>query len=357
MLSINNFFGIDLERMPNHISIYKGSSYNASGKVVEDYFHVINPNCENHYFDSLVVKVIGENATNFIFDSIPYSHEKAVDIAFVIERDLFYNGNLNYLDYLKAKGDKLSSCYSNIKWEIDEATIELSRDEDELSLKVWSLFYYTIDRDIDNSEIPTDAQLADDGIMEYKYGGKHYPQGCEVSQNDEDYIKPLPTKEFSFRTIKIRVSSTDERLEEAKRILENLKYGIEQTFVGARLNGAFVFVESESRIVFPMTEFEDRRNLLSEHLIGATVKGFDCDNLDTYIGFTFQIMTSINKEKIIDLPINELYGYHTIPMYLNELIEQYKPKNKIKKTQIKDTSANINPLCKKTARTLVSHKN
>lgn len=332
MLSINNFFGIDLENMPNHISIYKGSSYNTSGAKVRDYFHAINPDCENHYFHSLVVKVIGDSATNFIFDPIPYNHDNAVDIAFVIERDLFNNGNLNYMDYLTKEGNKLSGIYSRIEWKIDKATIELSRDDSEMSLTVWSHFYHEIDSSKGNDIIPNDAHVAEDGIIEYNFGSDFYPQGCEVLQNDKDYVKPLPIDDFIFRTIKIRVSATDERLNEAKHILEELRYGNEQTFVGARLNGAFVFVNSDNRIVFPMTELEDRKNTASGSLVGATVKGFDCDKLDTYIGFTFQVMTSKEKKdkNIINLPINELYGYRAAPEYLNELIEQFQPKNIIK---------------------------
>ena len=69
----------------------------------------------------------------------------------------------------------------------------------------------------------------------------------EVSPDEKDYVKPLPTKDFTFRTIKIRISATNERLDEAKRILYDLRDGNEVTFVGAKLNDAFAFVERMTR--------------------------------------------------------------------------------------------------------------
>lgn len=342
MISINNFFGVDLERMPNHISIHKDTSYNSSGELVKKYTHII-PECDNHFFDSLEIIMVGSDATNFIFDPIPYSDDKATDIAFVIERDFFNNGKLNYMDYLKKNGNKLASSYSSITWDIDKgiidplnddlkidrAMIQLSIDNSEISLKVWSFFHYDMDKREEDKEIPADAKIAEDGIVEYKFGGNLYPQGCEIFPEEKDYVKPLPIEDFTFRTIKIRISATNERLDEAQRLLSDLRDGNDVTFVGAKLNDAFVFVETSKRIVLPMTEFEDRKNLLSGSIVGATIKGFDCDKLDTYIGFTFQIMTSVKKEKTINLPISELFGYRSAPGYLNELIEQYRPTNEI----------------------------
>ena len=364
MLSLNNFFGIDLEKMPNHTSIYKDTSYNSSGNSVKKYAHVI-PECENHFFNSLEIIQIGDSATNFIFDPIPYTDEKVMDIAFIIERDLFNNGNLNYLDYLKKNRSKLAESYSYITWDIDKgvinlsdenlkigkAMIQLTRDNSEISLKVWSSFHYDMGKKDENKEIPADAKIAEDGIIEYKFGGNLYPQGCEVSPDEKDYVKPLPTKDFTFRTIKIRISATNERLDEAKRILYDLRDGNEVTFVGAKLNGAFVFVETSKRIVLPMTEFKDRKNLLSGSIVGATVKGFDCDKLDTYIGFTFQVMTSVKKENIINLPISELFGYRSVPGYLNELIEQYRLVNDINFSSEKEKVEIINPSNIRKART------
>lgn len=296
MLSINNFFGVDLEKMPNQLSIYKGLSYNTSGETVKDYFHTINPDCDNHYFDSLEIKVIANSATNFIFTPIYYSAENAVDIAFVIERDLFNSGNLKYMDYFNEHRKKFGESYFRFEWKFDKATIELSRSDDELALTVWSNYYHEIDKDIENVEIPSDAYVAEDGIIEYKFGSDLYPQGCEVSENDKDYIIPQSIEGVSFRTVRLRVSSTDERIRDTKIILENITRRKEIMFLGALLNGAFVFLDTENRIVFPMTEIVDRISLLQGKYISATAKHFDTENLSSYIGFTFQIMTTNEKK-------------------------------------------------------------
>ena len=201
MISINNFFGVDLERMPNHISIYKETSYNESGECIKKYIHSI-PQCENHFFNSLEIIQLGNSSTNFVFDSIPYTNEKAMDIAFIIERDLFNNGNLNYLDYIKRNGSKLTGSYSYITWDIDKgainlsddnlkigrAMIQLTRDNSEISLTVWSSFHYDMNKKEENKIIHTDAKIAEDGIIEYKFGSDLYPQGCEILPNEKDFV-------------------------------------------------------------------------------------------------------------------------------------------------------------------------
>lgn len=340
MISINNFFGVDLERMPNHTSIYKETSYKDSGECIKKYVHSI-PQCDNHFFNSLEIIQLGNSSTNFIFDPIPYTNEKAMDIAFIIERDLFNNGNLNYLDYIKKNGNKFTDTYSYVRWnlgvgeiesldddlKIDKALIQLTRDHSELSITIWSCFHYDMNKIEENKNIPTNAKIAEDGIIEYKFGSDLYPQGCEVSIDDKDYIIPQSIEGVSFRTVKLRIPSTDERIRDTRLILENITRRKEIMFLGALLNGAFVFLDTENRIIFPMTEITDRINLLQGKYICATAKHFDTENLSSYIGFTFQIMTTDDKktEKPLSVKMNELFSYYSVPAYLNDIIEQFKP--------------------------------
>ena len=111
MLSINNFFGIDLEKMPNHKSQYEKSDINIQGINYKEYSHKISPNCENYFFHSLSIIVFEDGGSNLIFDRIPYDRENAVDIAFIIERDLFNNGSLDYVSYFRKHKKEFNDIY------------------------------------------------------------------------------------------------------------------------------------------------------------------------------------------------------------------------------------------------------
>lgn len=322
MLSINNFFGADLEKLPNHTSKYLKCSTDSDGNLIKEYTYIIDENVEDYFFKSLGIYIVENKERNFLFDNIPYDKLIAIDIAFTIERDLFNNGKLDYISFSKKHSKKIDDPYFNFEWKLGQITIFFYRLNDILALGVYTKFQNAED----NEEIICNFITAEDGIIEYKFGGDSYPQGCEIVSNDKEFIKPLPLDDFTFRTVKVRVDASNERLNELTWLLKKMMTGENIVFLGVIMDKAFVFVETTKRIVLPMTQYEDRKNILLGYQVAAQIDGFDTENLGTYVGVKMQIMTSKQPiTKPTNLPIYELYSYHDIPPYVYGLLEHYKP--------------------------------
>ncbi len=315
MLSVNNFFGVDLERMPNNSCIYKETNYNSSKEIVKDYCYYIDPNCENNFFRSVIIKVISNKGTNFIFEPIKFKIENAVDIAFVIERDLFYNGNLNYLEYFSKHRDKFHDTYFSFEWKYDKATIELSRFESELSLKVWSTYLYDKNIKEEKNSIHNDEVI----------GGDTYPQGCEldnyVPKRDLRSVIKDSMPEFEGRYIQLRIEATNEALLFTRILLERILAKKEIIFMGLFLNNAPILFEPDTKIVLPLVFEKDRISVRTGAQLLAIVEEIDTDNIDKFIDFILFVQTNKNKKSVCHMSSDQLFDY--LPKYVEDVIEQY----------------------------------
>ena len=321
MLSINNFFGIDLERMPNHKSQYEKSDINIQGINYKEYSHKISPNCEDYFFHNLIILVFENGGTNFIFDNIPYDKENAVDIAFTIERDLFNNGRLDYVSCLKKHKKEFNDIFFKFEWKLEKVTVYFERWEDELSLRVFSKYHY----DRDSEEVIPDSKIAEDGVVEYKFGSDFYPQGDEIVSGEQYFQEPLPLEDYTYRTIKIRIEPTEERFNEYVSLYQKSFMNEDVGFMGLIMDGVCVFLSPETHIVLPMTQYLDRRNLISGHRIYAYIKRINSINMDVYIEYILQIMTAKEKEETYTINKETIFEGKSIPSYIYELINQYKP--------------------------------
>ena len=344
MLSINNFFGIDLEKMPNHKSQYEKSDINIQGINYKEYSHKISPNCENYFFHSLSIIVFEDGGSNLIFDRIPYDRENAVDIAFIIERDLFNNGSLDYVSYFRKHKKEFNDIYFRFEWKLEMVTINFERWDDELSITVYSKYHY----DRDSEEIIPDSITAEDGIVEYTFGSDFYPQGCEILPGEKDYQEPLPIEKYTFRTIKLRVEATEERLNEYATIFRKSFMKEEINFMGMIMDGACVFVSTDTHIVLPMTQTLDRQNLLGGHNVFAYMRKTDTSNMDVYYGYTLQVITDKEQKEngLPDIPKEVVFENYEIPSYVYDLIEQYKPKTQVESTDEIQEVANVSSKAK-----------
>lgn len=139
MISWENFFGVNLKSSPNELWDENDQEYNISNQLIRNFS---NYSVDNTYFSSAKAKVIGNSATNFFF-RCSYDETTARDIYFLIERDLVRGGNYEYKEAIRNFYGKFNSLYDHIDWEIDNCTINMSRDIDtgEITLGVWTLFY------------------------------------------------------------------------------------------------------------------------------------------------------------------------------------------------------------------------
>ncbi len=137
MISINNFFGIDLEKMPNHKSLYIEERIDTSNNKEKVYSHSISKNTEDYFFKSVDVFVKEEKQTRFHFERIPFDKSTAVDIAFIITRDLFNNGNLDYSTYYRKHKKNFDSDFLIQKWDLEKGAIFLNRIHDGLILSAY----------------------------------------------------------------------------------------------------------------------------------------------------------------------------------------------------------------------------
>lgn len=321
MISINNFFGIDLERMPNHKSIYVEERIDTFNKKEKVYSHSISKNTEDYFFKSVDVFVKEDKETGFHFERIPFDKSTAVDIAFIITRDLFNNGKLDYSTYYRKHKKNFDSDFLIQKWYLENGTIFLNRIHDGLILSVYINHCY----DRDSEEVIPDSKIAEDGIIEYKFGSDLYPQGCEVLPGEEYYQKPLSSEDYTYRTIKIRVASSDERIGEFAKIWQKsfLKENVD--FMGLIMDGAYVFVSPETQVVLPMTQFLDRKNMDLGHRIFASIKRVNSINMDVFIEYILQIVTTKEREESYSIDIETVFENKCIPSYIYSLINQYRP--------------------------------
>lgn len=146
---IANFFGVDLKKAPDDSWKYISSDVNTSGDVVKTYSSKVS----SPYFKKCEAKVIGNSATNFFFEA-RYNKDHALDIVFLVERDMFRGGQYKLLDCItKYKNDILSE-YCNIEWKDSDMTIWFDRRDDgnTMHLSVWTS-YCNVQNDEKENEI------------------------------------------------------------------------------------------------------------------------------------------------------------------------------------------------------------
>lgn len=318
MFSFNDLFGVNLKNLPNAKSTYVKSTYNTSGDEVKEYTHRIKEDTE-HFFRNVTIYVIGKNATNFIFETIPYERSKANDIAFLIERDFFNNGNLKYTDFLSSsKARELNGSYFTVYWEIEGVMLELSRMDEELTFKAWTHFYN------EAFETPTDLTsiIAKDGIKEYSFGTDNYPQGYE----DTDNNPKMKIEGYSSRTIEVRMAVTDDLLKVVKQLIY-MKASDTVNFMGVLIDDIPVFLETKTRSILPVTQFVDRKNIRDGYQVFASIVDIDVDNLDKFVGFTFTILNTDSIAENGAIKMSSDVVYNIVPDYAKDIFNHYSLNN------------------------------
>jgi len=145
--TIFDFFQIDLENIPDETFIKGEVETNSSGDTVQNYRKVLNYK-ECGIFDTIEIKIIGENGKNVFFKSFqPDSIKKdalrkLIDDLYLIhgndssDKGRFINKDIE--DYNDREFNMLfgrrwmdSSKYKN--------PVTIRRDEDEVSISIWGL--------------------------------------------------------------------------------------------------------------------------------------------------------------------------------------------------------------------------
>ena len=216
-VNFKNFFGVDLTNSPDASWDEKEFEFSSQGELIRN-FHLGAIYTQHSYFSECNAKVIGKGWTNFFFER-EFSMEKAMDIVFLIERDLFHNGNYKYLDCIDKYRSQLNDSTVRIEWKKDNVTISFSRDilTDNMQLGLWTPFYNKeyLDKTLNEDE-ETEIEESDDiasvknffGIdlkkspnEEWKYVG--------LSNNQQIYeLAGIDSDKYIFETCVANVDKT-----------------------------------------------------------------------------------------------------------------------------------------------------
>ena len=142
---ISDFFGVNLKSAPNKEWTHTETNINVSGDSVRTYIHKV----PSPYFSSCEAKTIGKSATNFFFEG-DFSKEHALDVIFLIERDMLKGGEYDLLAcQQKYRGDILNSSCS-LEWSVAGMEIRFSRKNNgrTMLLGVWTTFNNDLEEDV-----------------------------------------------------------------------------------------------------------------------------------------------------------------------------------------------------------------
>lgn len=117
---MHNFFGVDLYSVNNGGKWkFVSKESNDSGDIIYTYQA---PMYSNPYFFECQAKVIGANATNFIFEGT-LDKEHVFDVLHLIERDCFHGGNLDMISTIKKYRDEVNDSFFMIEIECKETNM------------------------------------------------------------------------------------------------------------------------------------------------------------------------------------------------------------------------------------------
>lgn len=134
----HDFCGVNIKNAPN-------ANWREIGSYVSDGNEVRKFECQfenNWYFKTAQANVVGKSTTNFVFRG-PYELISAIDIYFLIEKNLMLRKNLTSVVASQELRGKFDSVYDHIQWQNDDFFIEMSRDIEsgDIELVVLSPFY------------------------------------------------------------------------------------------------------------------------------------------------------------------------------------------------------------------------
>lgn len=140
-LNFRDFFGIDLTTSPNSEWIEDDYEFNTEGDKIRN-FHYYGIDSDEWYFSDCRAKVIGNGGTNFFFEK-EFDIEEAMDIVFLIERDLVHNGNYDYQKCIRKYRDKLDSIVPMLTWEFGDKSVMFDRDAitGDMQVSIWTPFH------------------------------------------------------------------------------------------------------------------------------------------------------------------------------------------------------------------------
>ncbi|GEM_PF-7047056 len=135
-ISINNFFGINLEKSPNTTWKYIGKDKN------ETIYEYTGIDSTKYIFESCSAHIFPNRQTEFLF-SITFNLEKAQKIVYMLEHAFGGNTMDSLWEYSSENIHKLLECYNYIKWEYKGCQIAYlyMEDDEKLSLLVKTPFY------------------------------------------------------------------------------------------------------------------------------------------------------------------------------------------------------------------------
>lgn len=140
-LNYQNFFGIDLTTSPNSEWTEDDYEFNSEGDKIRN-FHYYGIDSDEWYFSDCRAKVIGNGGTNFFFEK-EFDLEEAMDIVFLIERDLVHNGNYDYQKCIRKYRDELNSILPMLTWEFGDKSVMFGRDAitGDMQVSIWTPFH------------------------------------------------------------------------------------------------------------------------------------------------------------------------------------------------------------------------
>lgn len=140
-LNYQNFFGVDLTTSPNSEWTEDDFEFNSEGDKIRN-FHYYGIDSEEWYFSDCRAKVIGNGGTNFFFEK-EFDLEEAMDIVFLIERDLVHKGNYDYQKCIRKYRDKLNSVLPMLTWEFGDKSVMYDRNAitGDMQVSIWTPFH------------------------------------------------------------------------------------------------------------------------------------------------------------------------------------------------------------------------
>ncbi len=139
-LNYHDFFGIDLTESPNSEWIEDDYEFNSNGDKIRN-FHYYGIDSDEWYFSDCKAKVIGDGGTNFFFVK-EFDLQEAMDIVFLIERDLIHHGDYEYQKCIRKYRDKLDSIVPMLTWELGDKSVMFDRDAitGDMQVSIWTPF-------------------------------------------------------------------------------------------------------------------------------------------------------------------------------------------------------------------------
>ncbi|MBQ8052116.1 MAG: HIRAN domain-containing protein [Bacteroidaceae bacterium] len=142
VIGMHTFFGVDLTQSPNHRWSCNGTEKDRQGRVVR-LFTMKGLDAEQWFFSECRAEVSERNTTDFLFRK-SFDMEQAMDIVFLIERDIMHGGRYDYQECIEKYRDEIALKQAQLRWDADGMAITYSHDEGEnrMEVHVATPFYY-----------------------------------------------------------------------------------------------------------------------------------------------------------------------------------------------------------------------